>query len=273
MICGIDELVGRIPDGAHLAIPVDFNAFFSGAAMEVTRRLIRAGRRDLRLLTVPSNGMQADILIGAGCVREIECGAMLMPELGTPPRFSEGMRTGRLLVRDSTCPVIFHGLGAAEKGVGFIPIAGVIGSDVVRRRSDWKVIQDPFDPAHDVLLVPAIRPEIALFHVPLADRHGNVWLGRRREIALLAHAAQRTLVTAERIFEGDLMNTPLYEDGALSGVYVEAVAHCPGGSWPMDAGRDAPGDPSQLKAYFDAARTEAGFARYLETVFLPGAPR
>lgn len=269
----VEELVARIPDGTHLAIPVDFNAFFSGAAMEVTRRLVGEGRRNLRLLVMPSGGMQADILIGSGCVSEIECGAMLMPELGTPPRFSEGMRTGRLKVHDSTCPVIFHGLGAAEKGIPFIPMAGVIGSDVVARRTDWKVVADPFDPQHDILLVPAIRPDIALFHVPLADRHGNVWLGRRREIALLAHASRRTLVTAERIFEGDLMKTPLYEDGTLSSVYVEAVAHCPAGSWPLDAGKDVPGDPSQLRAYFEAARTESGFARYVRDVFMQGAPQ
>lgn len=112
MILSVEALAARIPDGAHLAIPVDFNAFFSGAAMEVTRHLVRSSRRGLRLLVMPSNGMQADILIGAGCVSEIECGAMLMPELGTPPRFAEAMRTGQLEVRDSTCPVIFHGVSS-----------------------------------------------------------------------------------------------------------------------------------------------------------------
>ena len=273
MMLAVEELAARIPDAAHLAMPVDFNAFFSGAAMEVTRHLVRAGRRNLRLLVMPSNGMQADILIGAGCVCELECGAMLMPELGTPPRFSEAMRTGRLKVQDSTCPVIFHGLGAAEKGLPFIPIVGVIGSDVVKRRQDWKVISNPFDPAHDILLVPAIRPDIALFHAPLGDRHGNVWLGRRREIAMLAHAARRTLVTVERIFEGDLLNTPLYEDGALSNSYIEAIAHCPGGSWPLDAGQEATGDRRQMRAYFEAARTESGFAQYMQEVFMPGAPQ
>ncbi|MEJ8840012.1 CoA transferase subunit A [Ramlibacter sp. AN1133] len=269
----VEELASRIPDGAHLAVPVDFNAFFSGAAMEVTRHLIRAGRRNLRLLVMPSNGMQADILIGAGCVSELECGAMLMPELGTPPRFSEAMRTGRLQMRESTCPVIFHGLGAAEKGLPFIPIAGVIGSDVVRQRNDWKVVANPFDPEHDILLVPAIRPDVALFHAPLADRLGNVWLGRRRELAMLAHACRRTLVTVERIFDGDLMNTPLYEDGTLSNLYIDAIAHCPGGSWPLDAGAEWPGDPAQLRAYFQAARTQSGFTQYLQEVFMPGAPQ
>lgn len=272
MIVSVEELAARIPDGAHLAIPVDFNAFFSGAAMEVTRHLVRKGRRGLRLLVMPSNGMQADILIGAGCVSEIECGAMLMPELGTPPRFVEAMRTGQLKVRDSTCPVIFHGLGAAEKGIPFIPIAGVLGSDVVSQRHDWKVIANPFDPAQDILIVPALQPDIAVFHAPLADRQGNVWLGRRREIALLAHAARQTFVTVERIVDEDLMNTPLYEDGTLSSLYVHALAHCPDGSWPLDAGKDAPGDKQQLRAYFEAARSESGFARWMQEVFMPGVP-
>jgi glutaconate CoA-transferase subunit A len=260
----LDALVARIVDGTHLAIPVDFNAFFSGAAMEVTRRLIRAGRRDLRLLCVPSNGLQADILIGAGCVAEIEAGAMLMPELGTPPRFVAATRAGRVRSKDTTCPAIFHGLGAAEKGVSFMPVAGIVGSDLLKTRDDWRVIADPYDSSLRQLVVPAIRPDIALFHAPLADRHGNVWLGRRREIALLAHAARRTLVTVERIVDEDLMNTPLREDGTLSGVYVEAVAECPDGSWPLSAGNEAPGDPDAMREYFEMAKSDAGFKEYLE---------
>jgi glutaconate CoA-transferase, subunit A len=60
----VDELVASIEPGMLLAIPKDE----SGAAMEATRALIRRGVRDLRLLCVPVCGMQADLLIGAGCV-------------------------------------------------------------------------------------------------------------------------------------------------------------------------------------------------------------
>jgi glutaconate CoA-transferase subunit A len=28
-------------------------------------------------------------------------------------------------------------------------------------------------------LIPAIRPDVAIFHAPMADRFGNVWIGRR----------------------------------------------------------------------------------------------
>ena len=63
-----DEIASRIPDGALIGIPKEDG----GVAMEITRALIRRGATKLRLLTVPVSSMQADILIGAGCVSEIE---------------------------------------------------------------------------------------------------------------------------------------------------------------------------------------------------------
>ncbi len=50
----------------------------------------------------------------------------------------------------------------------------MIGSDILRHRPDWKVIDNPFaapgsDPkeAQDpVVLLPALIPDVALFHAP-----------------------------------------------------------------------------------------------------------
>src|SRR4029077_7227199 len=64
----LEDLVGQIADGAHIAIPPDY----SFVAMRATRVLIRRKARNLRLLGVPTSGLQADLLIGAGCVAEIE---------------------------------------------------------------------------------------------------------------------------------------------------------------------------------------------------------
>ena len=50
-----------------------------------------------------------------------------------------------------------------------------------------------------ILLVPAITPDIALFHARWADEAGNVWVGRRRELATIAHAAKQTFVTYEEL--------------------------------------------------------------------------
>ncbi len=60
----LDDLAARVPDGAKLAIPRDI----IGPAMAATRALIRRGVRGLHLVCVPTSGLEADLLIGAGCV-------------------------------------------------------------------------------------------------------------------------------------------------------------------------------------------------------------
>ena len=181
----LDELVARIPDGASVAVPPDY----SGCAMAAVRALIREGVRRLELICVPQAGFQADMLIGAGCVGEIETSAVTLGEHGQAPRFREAVSQGRITMRDSTCPAIHAGLQAAEKGVPFMPLRGILGSDIHAHRDDWRVIDNPFGDGDPIVLLPAIRPDVALFHAPLADRDGNVWIGVRRELMTMAHAS------------------------------------------------------------------------------------
>src|SRR6185437_3839939 len=116
------------------------------------------------------------------------------------PRFTAALAAGRITVRDATCPAIHTMLQAAEKGVPFMPLRGIIGSDILGHRPDWKVIDNPFDDTADPLvLLPALSPDIAVFHAAMADANGNVWVGRRRELATIAHASKRVLATVERI--------------------------------------------------------------------------
>ena len=63
-----------------------------------------------------------------------------------------------------------------------MPLRGILGSDLVRYRPDWRVIDNPFADDDPILVVPAIRPDVALFHAVRADRAGNVWIGVRREL-------------------------------------------------------------------------------------------
>ena len=68
----VDDLARQIPDGASLALAPDY----SGCALAVVRALIRRGARQLRLIGVPQLGLQADLLIGAGCVASVESAAL-----------------------------------------------------------------------------------------------------------------------------------------------------------------------------------------------------
>lgn len=249
-------LAGLVADGASLAIPGDDAA----VAMAATRALIRRGVRGLHLVTVPVSGLQADLLIGAGCVRSLEVGGVTLGEHGLAPRFRHAVESGSVAIRDATCPAILTGLTAAEKGVPFLPIRGILGSDLLRHRPDWRIIDNPFaDGGDPLVLVPAIAPDVTLFHAPLADRRGNVWIGTRRELMTMAHAARATLVTADEVVDGDLLADPKLAPGVVPHPYVTAVAEAKGGAWPL-----WPADDAHLRLYAGMARTPEGFADYLE---------
>ncbi len=247
-----------------LAVPPDY----SFVAMAATRALIRHGIKGLHLLAVPQSGIQADLMIGAGCVATIECAAVTLGELGPAPRFAAAVRSGQIRIKDSTCPAIHAALQAAEKALPFLPSRGIIGSDLLRVRPDWKVIHNPFPPHDPLVVLPALKPDIALFHAPFADRHGNVWVGRRRELIMMAHAATQSFVTVEEIRDVDLMADETLAAGALSSLYVSAIAEAKAGAWPLALPGSYEADETALRRYANLAATEDGFARYLdETVF------
>ena len=243
-----------------LAVPPDY----SGVAMAATRALIRRGVADLHIVACPTSGLQTDMLIGAGCVATVEAAAITFGEFGPAPRFVHAVKSGTISLKDSTCPAIHAGLQAAEKGVPFMPLRGIIGSDLVAHRPDWRIIDNPLSSDPDpILLLPAIIPDVALFHAPLGDRLGNIWIGRRRELISMAHAARATLVTVEEIYDGDLLGDERMAAGALPALYVNAVGLAPRGAWPLALAGHYPLDNGHMEEYMRRAASDEGFAGYL----------
>ena len=259
-----DSLVAHISDGTRLAVPKDP----AGAPMEAVRALIRSGVKDLHLITIPTNGWATEWLIGAGAVKRVETSGVSLGEFGGAPRFNEAVKSGAVEVRDATCPAIYAALQAGEKGIPFIPLRGVIGSDVLGYRSDWKVMDNPFSDDNDpVLLLPAIRPEISLFHARRADTNGNVFIGVQGELAIMAHAAEQTFVTVEEIVDGDLMASEETAAGTIPALYISGIAEAPNGAWPLGFLDMYPPDEAHLAEYAQMARTAEGFADYAKREF------
>jgi glutaconate CoA-transferase subunit A len=260
IIRSLDEALASITDGCTLAVPRES----SGVPMAATRALIRRGIRRLHLVTLPTSTLQADLLIGAGCVETLETSAVSLGEFGPAPRFNAAILAGTIRMKDATCPALHAQFQAAEKGVPFMPLRGLIGSDVLARRPDWKVADNPFGDNDPIVLLPALAPDVALFHAPLADRHGNVFIGTQRELVVMAHAARATVVTAEKIHDGDLLRDPVLAAGTLPGFYVEAVTHAPRGAWPLPLPDHYGIDAAHMAEYAKLAATAEGFARYLD---------
>jgi glutaconate CoA-transferase subunit A len=256
----LDDALACIRDGCVLAVPREQ----SGVAMEATRALIRRGIKGLHLITLPTSSLQADLLIGAGAVSTLETSAVSLGEFGPAPRFTAAMAAGALRMKEATCPALHAAFQAAEKGVPFMPLRGLIGSDLMVHRRDWKVVDNPFAPDDPIVLLPAIKPDVTLFHAPLADRDGNVWIGRDRELAVMAHAALHTVVTVEKIQDENLFDHSQLAAGALGGFYIEALALAPKGAWPLALASEYPVDDAHLTEYTRLAQTAEGFAAYLD---------
>ena len=117
IVSTIDEVLAPITDGCMLAVPREQ----SGVAMAATRALIRRGVKRLHLVTLPTSSLQADLLIGAGCVDILETSAVSLGEFGPAPRFTAAATAAAIRIKDTTCPALHAGLQAAEKGVPFMP--------------------------------------------------------------------------------------------------------------------------------------------------------
>ena len=263
-LAGPEALAREIPDGASIGLPPDY----SPVAMAVVRALVRRGAKDLKLIGVPVLGLCADILIGAGCVREVETSAVTLGEAGLAPRFTEAAEKKRIKIIDATCLMIHTGLQATEKGVPFMPLRGVLGSDLVKHHPDWKTIDNPYAKGDPILLAKAIVPDVALFHARWADAAGNVWVGRRGELATIAHASKACYVSYEELKPGDMLEDELLAPGCIGSVYVTAVAPAPRGAWPLGVPGAYGIDDAHLMHYARLAKTAQGFRQYLDEFVL-----
>jgi glutaconate CoA-transferase subunit A len=147
-------------------------------------------------------------------------------------------------------------------GVPYVPVIGLVGTDLLERRDDMVVAPDPFGEGKATVVAKAMRPDVAVFHVDKADLLGNVSCGYHAEAVILAEASRHVIVTAEevvdRVTEDEAVGT------FIPSILVDTVAYAPFGGHPGGfAGRYAP-DGAAMREYVAASRDDASFAAYLQ---------
>jgi glutaconate CoA-transferase, subunit A len=259
-VADVEELAKMIPDGAKIAVLKNQ----TGVPAELFRAIARNGTKRLHIVGVPTTGYVTDILIGLGAADTVETSAVTLDEIGMAPRFIDAVTHGKINIKDSTCPAIYSGLRAGEKGIPFIPIRGLIGSDIMTVRDDYMIIDNPFAENDPIVVLPAIIPDFALIHVSLVDELGNVYLGTHRDMALMAHASKQCLVTTEAIYEGNLLEDPLMAASTMSSIYVSGIAVVEKGAWPHGLQGLYPADFAHQQYYREQASSEKGFLEYVD---------
>lgn len=122
---------------------------------------------------------------------------------------------------------------AGAMGVPFLPMRPMLGSDVLKQRPEAKAIKCPFT-GEDLLLVPALNPDVAIIHVQRCDAYGNAQMDGLTFMDIdLAMAANRVILTTERIVSNDqIRRTP--DQTKIPFIAVDAVVEVPYGCAPHE---------------------------------------
>jgi glutaconate CoA-transferase subunit A len=243
------EVIATVPDGARIALGGNTLHRGPGAAVH---EIVRQGKRGLEIVKT-AGAYDVDLLCAAGCVATVSAGFVgYETPFGMAPAYRNAVESGMVEAREHACATVIAGLRAAIQGVPFMPVAGLHGSDLPATRG-FQSVADPYSEA-TVYVVPALIPDVAILHVQEADAAGNGRIiGTRFEDVLMAQAARRVVLTAERITDG-VAFTEAPESVAIPSFLVDTVVAAPGGAWPFSCTPYYGYDAAYLAAWVAAAR-------------------
>ena len=232
--------------------------------------LVRQGRRGLEVVKT-AGAYDVDLLCAMGVARAVSAGYVgFETPFGMAPGYRRAVEAGTVAAKEHACYTVIAGLRAAIQGVPFMPVAGMLGSDLLTARG-FKTMADPYTGA-EVVAVPALIPDVAIIHLQEADAEGNGRIsGTRFEDVLMAQAARRVIVTAERIVDGEAFEA-VPETVAIPGFMVDAVVEAPRGAWPSSCAGHYDYDEEYLAAYMSASRDLDALARFVEDHVLKPEP-
>lgn len=200
------------------------------AAFEVARQF-----RDTRSLTVVATGLleYASVLVAAGAVGRLESAfaGNTYPAPAPARVLQDAFAADPSSDPDWTNLTMTLRLMAGAMGWPFVPVNSLAGSDLWRD-TGREMIADPFS-GEPCAVIPALAPDVAFLHAPIADTDGNVVIhGPDAEECWAAFASRKIVVTAERVVSPDQMRTLGPRQG-IPGHLVAAVVEAPFGAHPQ----------------------------------------
>jgi len=259
------EAVRRhVRDGDSVVLGASFEPAIPFA---VTYELIRQRRRDLTMIA-PISDASTDMLIGAGCVAAVTGAWVGNVSGGLGHNYRRAVEQGiprAIAINDHSNFSLGMALMAGAYGMPYAPLRSLLGSDILKSNPSFRLAVDPFAPeGPPVILVPPLRPDVAVIAVQRADRFGNChyWgsVGLAQEAAL---AAERVIALADEIVAPEVIasdpNRVLFP-----GFRVSAVVHEPAGVHPSPMTGIWQRDSQFFNEYHRRSRERDGFYAWLE---------
>ena len=261
----LPEAIAHIPNGARVALGGTTIHRAPGAAIH---EIVRQGKRELDLVKA-GGSYDIDLLCAAGCAASVAAGYVGYESvLGLAPNYRAAVECGAVTALEHACYTVISGLRATIQGVPFMPVAGLLGSDLLAAR-DFRLVADPYT-GEEVVAIAAIRPDVAIIHVQEADDLGNARIeGSLFEDILMIQAADHVIVTAERIVDGEAFAA---DPANVSSLYVDTVVEAPRGAWPFGCAGEYDPDIAYLTAFVQASKDRATLQQFIADHVLTMVP-
>jgi len=257
----LEQLGDLVSDGESVAFG---GGWFANHPMAAVRQLIRAGRKDLRAITVVGS-VDMDLLAAAGALGHLSFSMVTLEAFGLAPNVRKVIESGSVPFTEFTGLGLLIGLEAQGRGMPFLPYRGPFGSDLPGKYPDiYSMTTCPFT-GEELTAVRALQPDVAIVHALRADAEGNArWDGTSGPDVEMAKAAKRVIVTCEEVVDRDVIVANAHMT-KLPGYYVHAVIEAPFGAHPTSHVPRYAMDAWELMAYAAAAGSDS-FDEYVARI-------
>ncbi len=221
-LMSLQEAIARFVQDGDLVYAAGFTHLIPFAA---GHEIIRQRKRNL-ILARATPDLIYDQMVAAGCARKIIFSYMGNPGVGSLRMVRAAIERGELEWEEYSHFGMISRLQAGAAGLPFMPMRQTGATDLERANPNIRRVTDPYS-GEEVIVVPALNPDVAIVHVQRADVHGNahLWgiIGEQKEAAF---AARRVILTAEEIVDEEVIRSDPNRT-LIPGFIVSAVCHVP----------------------------------------------
>jgi glutaconate CoA-transferase subunit A len=154
-------------------------------------------------------------------------------------------------------------LQAGAAGLPFMPMNPTAAGDLEKANPAYRRVTDPYS-GREVVVVPALNPDVAIVHVQRTDAQGNahVWgiIGEQKEAAF---ASSRVILMAEEIVAEDIIRSDPNRT-LIPGFIVDAVCEVPFACHPSYTQGYYDRDNAFYLEWDEISKTREGLQAYLD---------
>lgn len=218
----LSEAIARFVHDGDLLYAAGFTHLIPFAA---GHEIIRQGKADL-ILARATPDLIYDQIVAAGCASKVIFSYIGNPGVGSLRIIRSALESGQLEWEEYSHFGMISRLQAGATGLPFMPMNPTAAGDLVRANPLIRTVIDPYSD-QPVMVVPALKPDVAIVHVQRCDADGNahIWgiIGEQKEAAF---AAERVLLTTEEIVDESVIRSDPNRT-LIPGFIVDAVCHVP----------------------------------------------